>query len=105
MEAVKRRLRRAVCTPTQGGWPTHSWGERATMFTFQVDTEAVGVLGMLQQKPGTAVRLLTCSAGIGGRLLLTCCDRAKRIGLGGINLLNTFNIRHYRVNQPILESV
>lgn len=84
MEAVKRRLRRAVCTPTEGGRPTHAWSERAAMFTFQVDTEAVGVLSMLQQEPGAAVRLLTCSAGIGSRFLLTCGDREKRIGLGGI---------------------
>lgn len=83
MEAVKRRLRRAVCTPTQGGRPTHAWGERAPVFTFQVDTEAMGVLSMLQQEPGAAVGLLTCSAGIGGWLLLTCCDREERIGLGG----------------------
>lgn len=55
MEAVKRRLRRAICTPTQGGRPTHAWGERAAVFTFQVDTKAVGVLSMLQQEPGAAI--------------------------------------------------
>lgn len=81
METMKRRLGRAVCAPAQGGRPTHAWGERAAVFTFQVDTEAVGVLGMLQQEPGAAVRLLTRSAGIGGRLLFTCCDREERSGL------------------------
>ena len=54
------------------------------MFTFQVDTEAMVILGMLQQEPGAAVWLFTCSAGIGGWLLFTCCDREERIGLGGI---------------------
>lgn len=77
MEAMKGRLRMAVCDPTHGRRPTHTRGERAAVFTFQVDTEAVGVLGMLQQEPGAAVRLLTCSAGVGGRLLLTCSDRRK----------------------------
>lgn len=55
MEAMQGRLRMAVCNSTQGSRPTHAWGERATMFTFQVDAEAVGVLGMLKQEPGTAV--------------------------------------------------
>lgn len=82
MEAVKRRLRRAVCTPTQGGRPTHARGERAAVFTFQVNTKAVGVLSMLQQEPGTAIRLLTRSAGIRGWLLFTCQDREKKIRLG-----------------------
>lgn len=68
---MKRRLRGAVCTPTQGGRPTHARGERAAVFTFQVDTKAVDVLSMLQQEPGTAVGLLTRGAGVGGRLLLT----------------------------------
>lgn len=81
MEAVKRRLRRAICTPTHGGRPTHAWGERAAMFTFQVDTKTVGVLSMLQQEPGAAIRLLTRSAGIGGRLLLTCHDREEKTRL------------------------
>lgn len=71
MEAVKGRLRGAVCATSQGGRPTHAWGERAAVFTLQVDTEAVGVLSVLQQEPGAAVRLLTCSAGVGSRLLFT----------------------------------
>lgn len=79
MEAMKGRLRRAVCTPTQGG-ATHAWCERAAMFTFQVDSEAVGVLSMLQQEPSAPIRLLTCSAGVGGGLLLTCWDREKELG-------------------------
>lgn len=79
MEAEKRRLRRAVCTTTQGRRPTHAWGERAAMFTFQVDTKPMGVLSMLQQEPGAAVGLLTCSAGVGGWFLLTCHDREKNI--------------------------
>lgn len=84
MEAMKGRLRRAVCTSTQGGRSTHAWCERAAMFTFQVDTEAMGVLSMLQQEPSAAIRLLTGSAGIGGWLLFTCCDREERNGLGVI---------------------
>lgn len=51
------------------------------MFTFQVDTETVGVLSMLQQEPGATIRLLTCSAGIGGWLLFTCRDREERTEL------------------------
>lgn len=72
MKTVKRRLRRAVCTPAQGGGPTHPWGEGAPVFAFQVDTKSMGVLSMLQQEPGAAVGLLTCSAGVGCRLLLSC---------------------------------
>lgn len=55
MEAMKRRLRRAVCASTQGRRSTHAWCERAAVFTFQVDTEAMGVLSMLQQEPGAAI--------------------------------------------------
>lgn len=82
MEAVKRWLRGAVCAPTQGRRPTHARGEGAAVFTFQVNAKAVGVLSVLQQEPGAAVRLLTCRAGIHGRLLLTCQDREMKIELG-----------------------
>lgn len=78
MEAVKRRLRRAVCTPTKGGGSTHPWGERAAVFTFQVDTKSMGVLSMLQQEPGAAVGLFTCSAGVGCWLLLSCWSRKQK---------------------------
>lgn len=81
MKAMKWRLGRAVCASAKGRRATHAWGQRTAMFTFQVDTEAVGVLSMLQQEPGAAIRLLTCSAGISGRLLLTCCDKEKRMGV------------------------
>lgn len=82
MEAVKRGLRGAVRASAKGRRPPHAWGERTAVFTFQVDAEAVGVLGMLQQEPGAAIRLLTCSAGIGGRLLLTYRDKREKKQLG-----------------------
>lgn len=87
MEAVERRLRRAVCTPTKGGRPTHSWGERAAMFTFQVDTEAMGILGMLQQEPGTGEGLLACGAYITGRLIPATCNTQRK------KCLNIFTIK------------
>ena len=60
------------------------------MFTFQVDAESMGILSMLQQEPGAAIRLLACRAGIGGRLLLTCCDREGEIML-----------REFLLNDPL----
>lgn len=55
MEAVEWRLRGAVGAPAHGGRPAHAWGERTAMFTLQVNAKAVGVLGVLQQKPGAAI--------------------------------------------------
>lgn len=49
------------------------------MFTFQVDTKSMGVLSMLQQEPGAAVGLLTCSAGVGCWLLLSCWSKEKEV--------------------------
>lgn len=77
MEAVKRRLRRAVCTAAKGQGPTHPGGERAAVFTFQVDTKSMGILSMLQQEPGAAIGLLTCSAGVGCWFLLSCWRRKQ----------------------------
>lgn len=51
------------------------------MVTFKVNPEAVGVLSMLEQEPGAAVGLLTCSAGIGSRFLLTCDETEKGMRL------------------------
>lgn len=51
---------------------SHSRGEGAAGFTLQVDAEAVGVLGMLEQEPGTGEGLLTGGAGVAAGLIFVC---------------------------------
>lgn len=47
----------------------HARGEGATRLALQIDAEAVGVLGMLEQEPGTGEGLLAGGAGITAGLI------------------------------------
>lgn len=68
MDSMEGRLGGGTVTPHPRSC-THTGCEGATGFTLQVDAEAVGVLSMLEQKPGTGERLLTGSAGVTAGLI------------------------------------
>lgn len=48
---------------------SHAGGEGAARLALQIDAEAVGVLGMLEQEPGTSEGLLACGAGVTAGLI------------------------------------
>lgn len=69
------------------------------MFALQVDAEAMGILGVLEQEPGAAVGLFTGGAGVGTGLFLTCRGterkRGHRVRLMFTTSINSFNNIHY----------
>ncbi len=69
MDAMQGGLRGAICTHSRRSSNTRR--ERTSALTLKVDAEAMSVLGMLQQKPGTAERLLTGCASVDARLIFT----------------------------------
>lgn len=68
MDSVEGRLRRDTVT-AHPRTCSHPRGEGAARFTLQIDAEAVGVLGVLQQEPGTGEGLLTSGAGVTAGLI------------------------------------
>lgn len=48
---------------------SHAGGEGAARLTLQIDTEAVRVLGMLEQEPGTGEGLLASRTGVTAGLI------------------------------------
>lgn len=48
---------------------SHAGGEGAAGLTLQIDAEAVGVLGVLEQEPGTGEGLLARGAGVTAGLI------------------------------------
>lgn len=68
MNRMERRLGRST-VPSHTRSCSHSRCEGAAGFTFQVDSKSVGVLGMLEQEPGTGERLLTGGAGVAAGLI------------------------------------
>lgn len=48
---------------------SHAGGEGAARLALQIDAEAVGVLGMLEQEPGTSEGLLTGGTGVAAGLI------------------------------------
>lgn len=58
---------------------SHARGEGAVAWlVVQVDADAVSVLGMLEQEPGTVEGLLTGSADVAGWLVLICGKQNQR---------------------------
>lgn len=68
VDSMKGRLRGGTVTPHSRSC-SHAGGEGAARFALQVDTEAMGVLGMLEKKPGTGEGLLTGGAGVTAGLI------------------------------------
>lgn len=65
---MKGRLRGdAVSTHPRSG--SHTGREGGAWLALQIDAKAVGVLGVLQQEPGTGEGLLAGGAGITARLV------------------------------------
>lgn len=60
---MKGRLR-GDAVPTHPGSRSHAGREGCAWFALQIDAKAVGVLGVLQQEPGTGKGLLTGGAGV-----------------------------------------
>lgn len=54
---------------------SHAGGEGAARLALQIDAEAVGVLGMLEQEPGTVEGLFTCGAGVAAGLIFFCQEK------------------------------
>ena len=64
---------------THGWRHSDAWGEScAGGVGLQVDANAVGVLGMLQQEPGAGEGLLTCGTYIAGRLISATCNTHRK---------------------------
>lgn len=63
------------------GWrESHAGGEGAVdRVVVQVDADAMGVLGVLKQKPGTGEGLLTRSTDVAGWLIFFCGPREEKI--------------------------
>lgn len=63
------------------GWrKSHAGGEGAVdRVVVQVDADAMGVLGVLKQKPGTGEGLLTRSTDVAGWLIFFCGPREEKI--------------------------
>lgn len=68
MDGVEGRLGGGTVTPHPRSC-SHAGGEGAARFALQIDAEAVGVLGMLEQEPGTGEGLLTGGAGVAAGLI------------------------------------
>lgn len=51
---------------------SHTGSQGAARFALEIDAEAVGVLGMLEQEPGTGEGLLTAGAGVASGLIFIC---------------------------------
>lgn len=65
---MERRLRGGTVTPHPRS-SSHTGGERTARLTFQIDAEAVCVLGMLEQEPGTGEGLLARRTGVTAGLI------------------------------------
>lgn len=68
VDGVEGRLGGGAVAPHPGG-RGHAGGEGAAGFALQIDAEAVGVLGVLEQEPGTGEGLLTAGAGVTAGLI------------------------------------
>lgn len=73
-EGRKRRTRQSISTRW---WrQSHARGEGAVNYVvFQVDADAVNVLGVLEQEPGAGEGLLTRSADVAGWFIFICGPR------------------------------
>lgn len=65
---MKGGLGGITVTPHSGSC-SHTRGEGAAGLALQIDAEAMGVLGMLEQEPGTGERLFACGAGVTAGLI------------------------------------
>lgn len=68
---MEGRLRGGTVTPHPRSC-SHAGGEGAARFALQIDAEAVGVLGVLEQEPGTGEGLLTGGASVAAGLIFIC---------------------------------
>lgn len=68
---------RGDAVPTHPRSCSHTGREGRAWFTLQIDAKAVGVLGVLQQEPGSGKGLLTGGAGITAGLIFIC-KRSQR---------------------------
>lgn len=68
MDGVKGGLG-GVTVTTHSRSRSHARGEGTAGLALQVDAETVGVLGMLEQEPGTGERLFACGAGVTAGLI------------------------------------
>lgn len=65
---------------TRGWRQSHAWSERAVAWlVVQVDADAMSVLGMLKQEPGTGESLLTGSADVAGWLIFICGPKERKL--------------------------
>lgn len=60
---MEGRLGRGTVTPHPRSC-SHAGGEGTARLALQIDAEAMGVLGMLEQEPGTGEGLLAGGAGV-----------------------------------------
>lgn len=74
---MKGRLR-GDAVPTHARSGSHTGREGRAWFTLQIDAKAMGVLGVLQQEPGTGKGLLTGGAGITAGLIFIWKKRSQR---------------------------
>lgn len=76
-ESGERRAGQGIST---WGWrQSHAWSEGAVAWlVVQVDADAMSVLGMLKQEPGTGEGLLTGSADVAGWLIFICGPRETK---------------------------
>lgn len=77
MDAMQGGLRGAICTHSRRS--SHTGRERTSALTLKVDAKAMSILGMLQQKPGTAEWLLTGCARVAAGLIFTCKTHKRRV--------------------------
>ena len=68
MDSVEGRLGGGTVTPHSRS-SSHAGGEGAARLTLQIDAEAVCVLGMLEQEPGTGEGLLARCTGVTAGLI------------------------------------
>lgn len=77
---MKGRLR-GDAVPTHPRSGSHTGREGRAWFTLQIDAKAMGVLGVLQQEPGTGKGLLTGGAGITAGLIFIWKKKRSQRGL------------------------
>lgn len=76
-EGGERGARQGV--GTRGRGQGHARGEGAVgEVVVQVDADAVGVLGVLEQEPGAVEGLLAGGADVAGRLIFICGARERK---------------------------
>lgn len=84
-ESGERRAGQGIST--RGRWQSHAWSEGAVAWlVVQVDADAMSVLGMLKQEPGTGEGLLAGSADVAGWLIFICGAERNKIVISNVQM-------------------